>query len=185
METQTDGGYWKLLFRVRRSLRYHSRRQKHYTRLHETMLLFALLCGSASVTAFFAKVEEWNSLLTLTPPLLVSVFSGASLVFGTVQKMWLHADFVRRFTDIEKQLVVSDNLSAETLAALHVQVLDIESTEPPPLQVLNVMCRNEQMRAEGYDEDYQVSIGFWQRALSGFIDIQAHTLLEQKISSKT
>ena len=185
-ESNNGKGHYKLLFRVRRSIRYHSQRQKHYTSLHNVVLFFALCLSSVSIVAFATAVgKDWSLWVKLSPAALVSILSAADLVFGYAQKAWLHADFVRKFTDLERRLLTPEGKNPASITDVQDQVLEIEAAEPPVLQVLDTLCRNELMRAEGASKDQQITVGFFQRLFSDFTDLRAHTLYKEQASSKT
>lgn len=176
----------QVLFRVRRSIRYHSRRQKHYIGLHHAALLLAIWLGSASIVALATEIiKDWPLWIKLLPAAFVSLFSSADLVFGNEQKIWMHADFVRRFTDLERRLISPEGKKPESIVEIRDKVSEIEATEPPVLHVLNTLCRNELMRAEGFPKNRQIAVGFFQRLFSGFTDFRAHALSEKQASSKT
>ncbi len=169
MESESNSGssHYQVLFRVRRSIRYHSRRQQYYTTLHNAVLFFALCFSSASIVAFATKMgEDWWLGFKLLPAVAVSLLAAANLVFGYARKSWLHADFVRKFTDLERQLIRPDSKDPARLAEVEDQILIIEADEPPILHVLNTLCRNELMKAEGASESKQIDVGPFQRLLA-------------------
>ena len=174
--------YRALLFNVRRSIRYHSRRQRHYQNAHNGVLFSALVLSSASVVALATELgtdigQAWGTWVPLLPGALVSGLIGFDFVAGSLQKAGLYANFVRQFTDLERQLVTSgDELSV--VADVTDKMLEIESSEPPVLRVLDTLCYNELTRAMGYPEEEQIEVGRLQRLFADFFDLRAHTLVK-------
>ncbi len=169
--------YRDLLFNVRRSARYHSHRQRHYDGLNQFVLFLALILSSASIAAFATEVGQmWGTWVQLLPSALVTVSAGLNLVVGAARKARLHADFVREYTNLERRLVAPDGKTPEAVAGVTDSMLEIESSEPPILRVLDTICYNELQRAMGYDWKDQIPVGPFQRLCSRFFDVRAHTL---------
>ena len=136
-------------------------------------MLFASLClSSTSVIAFATAVDPGESLwLKLLPAALVSILWAADHVLGNERKAWLHENFARRFTGLERRLVSPEGKSLAVVAEVYDKVLEIEADEPPILNVLNTLCRNELMRAEGFPQEQQIPVRFLPRLFSGFTDL--------------
>ena len=168
----------ELLFGVRRSVRYHNRRRRFYTALHKWQVFGSLLLASATVMAFAGVIGgEWPLWAKTLPAILVSVLAGLDLVFGTVDKTWLHADLERQFIELERQLETArDNPTAKLIVQMTDRRLDIERQEPPVLRVLDTLCHNELAHAMGYGAEQQVRVGFWQRLFANFFDLADHRL---------
>ena len=168
----------RLLWGVRRSVRYHDRRHGFHERFHAAVIFFAMVGGSATVVAFGTAIGESLPLeLRLLPAALVTVLSAIDLVVGTMRKAWLHADLKRRFIEIERDaLRAGADAPDEVLLELEARRLQVETDEPPVLRVLDAICHNELLRAEGYPRDRQVPIGFWQRRFAQFFDFREHRL---------
>ena len=166
-----------LLFRVRRSIRYHSRRQGYFDRWHQLVLFFALVFSVMPVLVFKTDLAQSFPLwVPIVPPMLISLFASLDLIVGFSQKARAHTDFIRQFTDLERQLVAPDGSKDATVAFVHGEVLKLEATEPPVLRVLDTLCRNELMRATGYSRKEQIHVGIFQRCFAQFFDLNAHTL---------
>ena len=177
-ELNTEPSHYEILFRVRRAIRYHSRLQKHYRRLHNWMLFTGLCLSSTaiitSVTAFFTAVGQGWTWLTSLPAALMSVLWITDHVSQNVQKTGLHKDFVRRYTDLERRLVAPEGKSPAVVAEVFDKVLQLEEDEPPVLHVLNILCRNELMRAEGFPQEQQIPVKTIPRLFAGFTDLGAY-----------
>lgn len=161
-----------LLFGVRRSIRYHNRRERFFDRLHKISTFLAALAGTATVASVLAQAGS----LAITFAVAVAVFSVIDLVVGTAQQARLHNNLARRFFDLEKAIITCKDPSEDAIVNFKAQRLDIEANEPPPLKVLDSMCHNELLRAMGYDESRYVNIKWYQRWLSQLIDIHEHKI---------
>lgn len=170
--------YHALLFDVRRSVRYHNRRRRFYTVLHKWQVFLSLLLASTTMMAFAGAIGDgWPLWIKISLATLVSVLAVLDLVFGSVDKTWLHADLERQFIELERQLEAArDNPTAELIAQVTDRRLDIERQEPPVLRVLDTLCHNELVRAMGYEAEQQVRVGFWQRLFADFFDLADHRL---------
>ena len=167
----------KLLFHVRRSIRYHSRRQQHYDRWHQFVLFLAVLFGSTSVVALATEVgQEFPLWVRLLPSVLVSACAGLDLVVGSAQKARLHTDFIRQFTSLEQQLVARDGQTEDVMEQVQSTILEIEAGEPPVLKVLDTICQNELQRAMGYPACQEIKVSRWQRFFAQFFDFREQEL---------
>jgi hypothetical protein len=161
-----------LLFGVRRSIRYHSRRQMFFDHLHSFIMTGSVISGSAT---FFTVLSQYKT-LAMAAGAAVTLFSTIDLVFGFSKMGRLHEDLMRRCTALEKEMVREREPTAESLADFTSKRLDIETDEPPIHLVLDSMCHNELVRAMGYDESEFVRIGWFQRLLANYVDICEHRI---------
>ena len=163
--------YDDLLFGVRRSIRYHSRRQAFFEGVNRWTNFLLLLLGSGTVALAVRDRPSWILGLGLG----VALVSSLKLVFAFAVKATQHAQFVRDFTLLEKRLRA--DASEETVKAVTQERLDLEALEPPVMQVLDVLCHNDLLRAMGYtDEKEQVAVTWWQRQTAHFFNFGTHRL---------
>ena len=92
--------YDDLLFGVRRSIRYHSRRQAFFEGVNRWTNFLLLLFGSGTVALAVQDRPSWILGLGLG----VALVSSLKLVFAFAVKATQHARFVRDFTLLEKRL---------------------------------------------------------------------------------
>ena len=167
----------KLLFGVRRSVRYHARRRRFYERFHDRVLLVVLSSGSASVLAF--GFELTGMLTDLVKSALAAVVTVAALVdfvVGSMRKASLHSDLGRRFIALEQRLVAAGSSPSEAaLVEATQERLAIESDEPPVLRALDTLCHNELLRAMGYPRSDFVRVTAVQRLLANWTDFRFDT----------
>lgn len=164
---------WRdLLFSVRRSIRYHNRRRRFFEGWHNVTSALNVMFGSATIATLLKS--EGSTGVAATFAVLISILSAIDLVVGTSRKAWLHADFVKRFIGLEKQM--TGEPTEEDFHRLCIARLDIEAEEPPVLHVLNTICHNELSRALGYPKSQMTSLTCLQRWCSPFFDLNEHTI---------
>jgi len=166
LETRRD----RLVFGVRRSVRYHARRRRHFDNLNRFTVFFTVILGSAT----FASLQTNSDYTWLAPwfGATVTIISAFDLVMGHAIRAREHRDFERRWIRLEREIVRAGTYDDGTYSQLCEQRLEIEADEEPPLRVLDILCHNEQALAEGLnDEVYRVS--FIQRWLSQWMDWRA------------
>lgn len=146
MTAMANEEHFNLLFGVRRSARYHSRRQAFFECWDRWTSFLLLVLGSGSVA--LAIQDDGTGMIIVG--LTVTTVSGLKLVFAFGLKASRHAQFVRDFTRLEQQLYEDD--SEETVSAVRHERLAIEATEPPVMWVLDVICHNELLRAMGIED---------------------------------
>jgi len=164
---ELENAWYGLQFGVRRSVRYHQRRRGFFERLDTLASLLSVLFGSAVIVGVLAA---HSTVLVLAASVLVTLVASFNLVLGSVRRAWQHADLARRFTDLERRLLAEPDEAL--LRELTAQRLLIEADEPPVLRVLDVLCHNELLRAEGQKEG-RARVGFWQRAFAQVFDLHA------------
>ena len=96
----TNQKFDDLLFGVRRSIRYHSRRQAFFEGVNRWTDFLLLALGSGTVALAVQDRPSWILGLGLG----VALVSSLKLVFAFGVKATQHAQFVRDFTLLEKRL---------------------------------------------------------------------------------
>jgi hypothetical protein len=98
-------------------------------------------------------------------------------VVGYGRKARLHERLACKFIDLEKDIISrrSNDLTEAELTKLIGERLNIETEEPPIKIVLDSICHNDLLRAEGYKnpEEY-ARITKVQRLLAQFCDYGQH-----------
>ena len=170
---KTENGYQDLLFGIRRSVRYHIRRQKFFRNFHRIVLFLSLILSSVTVAALAEAVgANWPLWGKLLPAAIISVLAGIDLVVGSAEKSWQHSDLARQFIKLERRLVSgSADLDEELIRNVEDKRLKIEGAEPPVLRVLDTICHNEMMRAMGHKKDKMIKVTIIQRWCAPFFDL--------------
>lgn len=142
---------WKNLeWRIRRSIRYHARREAFFARLESSALALNAILGSATLAAFASSVpfpEFYGLKLGAMFGAAVAVVSAIDLAIGFGAKARRYAELRRRFYDAEAMMLGEP--SDERYAAAMAHVLRTEGEEPPMMHALDVLCHNELMIASG------------------------------------
>jgi hypothetical protein len=166
-----DGRWSAMLFGIRRSIRYHQRRRAFFDRWDQIGNVVSLIFGSAAI---YGVLDKDYHLLALVASALVTICSSVNLVYGSAQRARLHHDLSREFIALERQMVGAP--TEDVYQRVAEGRLDIEADEPPVLLVLDSMCHNELLRAEGYPRDLQAKITWWQRLFAQFFDWREHSI---------
>lgn len=160
-----------LLFDVRRSRRYHMRREQFFGRFHFAAGFLTAMAGSATFATVLADLPLGIWLAALT-----AIFGACELVGQPFSRVLTHRELTREFTLLEKAMQLpAAEVSEAVLRKLQARRLDIEEKEPPTLQVLNVMCHNEEVLASGYGPKYFKKVRWHQRLLASLFDLSVHT----------
>lgn len=176
---ETAAEHWSLLFGVRRSVRYHIRRERWFDGVHNLGALAAAVSGSAAVASLLARLDP----APVTAAVAVTAVTGAcELVFGTAKAARRHNGLAREFISLEKDLVAAGDAPSEPcLRALQARRLDIEAREPPVLRVLDAICHDELVTALGIEDAQRSNVGWWQRWCAPIVDLGAHRLRKRAV----
>ena len=162
-EKVEDAPFHDLLFSVRRSVRYHMRRQAFFDGVGEFLTLMALIAASTTVLVRVA----WPDSVAVLVVASVSVLAQAlALTWTPGRRARQHNEIARSFIDLEQKMVLGarDELSFHKFQAAR---LRIEAGEPPIARIVDVMCHNELARAYGQGE-YEKRVSRFQRVTSHF-----------------
>ncbi|TPQ28967.1 hypothetical protein [Methylomonas koyamae] len=143
-----DAKKWGLLFDVRRSVRYHDRRRAFFEQLHRiTSLLTIVMAGSFLFDlGKDGDAADWLKYLSA----FAAACAAIDMVIGFSKRSNLHADLREKFAMLEIDMVTEDNSDQHLQGYLKRRLL-IEKDEPPIYRVLDGLCRNELLIAEGYN----------------------------------
>ena len=149
---ELDLRWYRVLFSVQRSIRYHSRRESFFSRWHRVNGFISVVLGTATVAAVTkAASVTWAGPISLIAPAAITCFGALDLVFGFAERAKQHGEFRRRFISIETCMAQSAN--EDQLKSCVSDRLAIEASEPPKMFALDVLCHNELLRAQGYEQD--------------------------------
>ena len=158
---------YKLLFSIRRSVRYHTHRRRFYEGWNVTTIIVAMLGSSSAVTALLVQAEGFGSALPLIAGCIVALMSAIDIAMGTTRQANLHADLSRQFIFLEQQFPLGRDLEDAEYEDLIKSRLQIESNEPPILRLLDAMCHFEILRSLG-DRDQHPKVCLCRRILIHF-----------------
>jgi len=142
-----------LLFAVRLSVRYHSKRAAYYGFLTKLVTAISMILGSGTI----ASVVKSKEILSMVFGGTISVASIISLVFGFSSKEILHLELMRKFSDLEKSMIAEKTPSEELLRQKTAERLAIEAGEPKTVTTLALLCHNEVLWAQGYGHPVKIN----------------------------
>ena len=174
---QTENDRWDLLFSVRRSVRYHIRRERWYDTIHKRGTFIVAVFTSATFTSLLVKLDPTLIAVLSAVPALICAFE---LVYGTSKAARQHNDLARDYISLEKDMVVAGETPPESdVRAWQARRLEIEAHEPPVRRVLDAICHDELITALGIKDSERSNVGWWQRWCANIMDIGAHRLRKQ------
>lgn len=171
----------RLLFSVRRSVRYHDQREGFFLLVRHMADLLVIVFGVVTVILLAEAIDEdWVLDARLIIPLIGPVAVAIVLVTRVTEKGTLHQELKRDFIRLEQRMVGLRSSKKRT-ARLPVLVSDrlaIESREPPVLRVLDTVCHNQLVHAYEYGEEHLKKVTFVQYRLRHFFDVNPKGLHE-------
>ena len=178
--TDLDPSLPALLFSIRRSVRYHHRRQRFFDNVHHWKTALALLAGSATMVTLLPHVD---TRLPLAFAALVTVLSTLDLVWGTTLKARLHTDLARRFLELERTITLTKDPTEADLRTWAAQRLLIKAEEPPVLRVLTLLCHNEVLLAMDGPRSELYDVPGFKRLLAPFMTLSDEAIC--KVGERT
>ena len=140
-----------LLFGVRRSVRYHMRRQLFFDRVSTTSAAVAVAFASGTV---LVRVAQPDSIWVLVAATVSAVTQALLLTLQPSQKARKHNDLARDFISLETQIATRQAcLTTTILGEFMAKRLMIEAGEPPVARILDVICHNDLLMAYGQDDE--------------------------------
>ncbi|MAL00847.1 MAG: hypothetical protein CL536_01655 [Alcaligenaceae bacterium] len=175
-KSELEEEWYGLKFDVRRAVRYHQRRRAFFDVLDRGGNLLSLVFGSAAI---YGILQDNFRPLAITSAAIVTIWSSVNLVVGSAQKARLHYDLARRFIQLERNLLCEPN--EEQYHKVYDERLSIEAEEPPTLKVLDAICYNDTVKAQGLPKERMVeNITGWQRFCAHFFDWDFDKLIPPK-----
>jgi hypothetical protein len=154
----------ELLWAIRRSVRYHSRRADFFGSSVKLLAAISMFAGFGTM----ASVIGDSKTLSMAFGIAVALFSSVSLAFGFAFKEQSHIDLKRKFADLEKSMVGTEYPDRKTLSEKTAERLTIEADEPSVVRTLDIICHNELVRAQGSGRLARIG---WLRSLFCQIDL--------------
>ena len=174
MSESLETRHHNLYFGVRRSVRYHERREGSLLFLRNAADFMVFVLGSVTALIIVELVgSEWPILWRLAVPIGATLLTGAALVCQWAAKGALHSELKRRFIALERKLVRRrGNLTEDVMGILEEERLTIQADEPPVLRVLDTICHNDMVHAMRLPREHIVPVTFLQRLFAPFFDFQ-------------
>ena len=163
--------HWKLLFDIRRSVRYHTRRRRFYEGRNRLTNALAGILGSAAVVVFLSQIAEEQRYLMAVFSSVVAIAAIIDLVTSTTVMARLHSDLARKFIELERKLVLMKAPAEDALIEVQSSRLQIEAEEPPIYRILDILCHNELIIAQGSDRSEIYVVPWYKRITAHFVDL--------------
>lgn len=154
-----------LLERIALSVLYHQKRERFFDVWDKLTKGVAIVGGSAAL----ARVAGDTGLMVAAS--LITVTSTAALVLGFADRNKRHAELARNFRVLEAEIVERGEreYTERDLARWEAKQRTIETSEPPALGILVVLCQNELATAAGHPGNVK-SIPWYKRLLAHYWD---------------
>lgn len=163
-----------LLFSIERSIRYNTKRQHFFECWERGTNFLSVLFGSGTL---YAVLQSHQS-VAIAVSIALTVCSSLSLVIGFSEKARDHRDFSQQFLRLKERLII-EPLTLTLCNEIKIGINRIDLQEPPVLMVLEQICYNEQLNAEGLPREKMTKIKWYQRLFAHYIDIFPHSLLKK------
>ena len=150
-----DDRTYTLLFGIRRSVLYHGHRRRFYEIWNSLTVFMASIGGSAAVAAFISASPNVN-VYAVVPSVIVAVVSALDMAVGTARRANLHTLLAQQFIMLEKRFPASANLKDDEYAEIKAARLDIESSEPTALRLLDVVCDDQLFMSMGGQAKFRI-----------------------------
>lgn len=164
--------YGRLLFGVQRSVRYHMRRCRFFDGMNRVTYAAALIFGSSSLFVLHYEMPSPETSWLKIIPGIVGAAAILGLVYEAPRMARLHSELARRFIELEKSIIVRPEGDESVLRQFQAQKLAIEVDEPPIHRILDALCRNEVIRAGGYDENQLYPAKWYERLTAQFLHLE-------------
>lgn len=159
----------KILFAVRRSVRYHSRRREFFELID--LITTALTLMLSSGTIYTVLSDSVGKQIVALLAAIIAAMSTLNLVFRTKTKAVIYDSLTKRFAELEKKIISTDKPNSEDIKNWTNERLDIEKEEPATKIVLNCLMHNELILAHGYPREHLLDIQWYQSIFAQVFDV--------------
>lgn len=140
-------------FEIAKSIRYHAKRCAFFGTLNHVTRGFAAIFAAGAVISLVGK----NTFLSGTANVLVAITLALDLVLDYSARARVHDDLRRDFGELLAEMEEHPPATDADYRRLSAKRLKIQVHEPPAIEVLNVVCANEELEGRGYDYRYHVT----------------------------
>jgi hypothetical protein len=154
-----------VLYRTELSTLYHQKRERFFSLCDKLGNTVGVIGGSAALASLS------NPELLAWIALAITVVSSFALVIGFADRARRHADLAKDFRQLEAAIVERGerDFTEQDVSSWEARTRMLESSEPPALGALVVLCQNELARAQGHGSQV-VHLSFAQRLLAHLFD---------------
>lgn len=154
-----------VLYRMELSTLYHQKRERFFSVCDKLGNAAGVIGGSTALASLS------NPELLAWIALAITIVSSIALVLGFSDRARRHADLAKDFRQLEAAIIGRGerDFTEQDVSSWDASTRMLESTEPPALGALVVLCQNELARAQGHI-GYVVKMNFMQRMFAHFVD---------------
>jgi len=152
----------QLDFAVSRSLRYAAKRRAFFERCNQIVRAIIAICGAGTVAAVFG---DGGAVVYFGA--IVGFAAAIDLVFEFSKRTMTYDHLYHCYADLGIEMATAGRTELDYRLFL-TKRLQIEKHEPTSLDVLNVVCSNDELEARGYEHRYKVR--YWQKFFCQFGD---------------
>ena len=165
-EEDINGRLIALVFEVHKSMRYHAKRRSFFDNCNNLTRAGSAIFAAGAVVS----VVSGSSSSTIAVSLSLAVLSSVDLVVDFSRRARVYDDLYRDFCELAATIEENPGPAEEALIrAWGAKKLRLQADEPTNIDVLNVICANEELEGRGYDHKYLVR--WWQRPFSHFFSL--------------
>ena len=178
MDEATQAAYANELFHVRRSVKYHDRRNRFFENVLNGSMFVALIGGVAFIVLGLGMFSAQEMEMTrLIPGIITSMATAFALLSKSTMKSNLHNQLKARFIHLRQEMERNRDCTSGQVAEWTAQRLAIEVEEPPINRIVDAMCHNEVTYSMGHTEaQHYVRVRFWHRLFGPFTRYFDHRL---------
>lgn len=147
------GQFYKLVFRVKRSIKYHDLLHGHFEFWSNFVAASYIIVGGL-VVAVGGEIQQ----ITSAGLFILSSTSAILIIFKFQRRNQVHMSLRQQYQKLDvwlKNVEVLEEITADNIVHGNKRLADIEIDEPTVLRVLNIVCYNETVIALKYhDADY-------------------------------
>jgi hypothetical protein len=139
-------------FEVHKSVRYHAKRRSFFDNCNNfTRAVSAIFAAGAIVS-----IVGGSPVATIIVAALLATLSSIDLVIDFSRRARMYDDLYKEFSELAAKIEENSIWDDAHIRLFSAQKLRIEAKEPTVLEVLNVVCANEELEGRGYDYRYHV-----------------------------
>lgn len=168
-----DDEFEDLLWRIERSIRYHERRQGFFEQSDRVISALSLLLSSG---AFIALMKEIPATIAGVALVLLSILAYMHMVMQCANTAAKHSALKHRFVHLIPKIQGLETGDRNGLRLITKEVLEIESDEPTPFRVVDLLSHNELLLAKGLNQDDFFVIPWHKRVLANWLRWETNSI---------
>jgi hypothetical protein len=161
-------------FEVHKSIRYHAKRRSFFDKCNNITRAASAIFAAGAVVS----VVGGSPIVITVVAISIAVLSSIDLVIDYSRRARIYDDLYRDFCELAATIEEHPHPREAQVRTWAAKKLRIQAKEPTSLDVLNVICANEELEGRGYPYKYRVR--WWQRPFKNFFDLPPYDFPEVK-----